>query len=42
MYTKRVTTRKNGKAYTYIKLVQSYRQGSRVRQRLVANLGRED
>jgi len=37
-----VTTRKDGKAYTYIKLVQSYRQGGRVRQRLVANLGRED
>jgi hypothetical protein len=42
LYAKRVTTRKDGKVYTYLKLVQSYRDGGRVRQRLVANLGRED
>jgi uncharacterized protein DUF4277/DDE family transposase len=42
MYTKRVQVRRGDKTYTYLKLVQSYRQGGRVRQRVVANLGRED
>lgn len=42
MYTKRVRVRRGDKTYTYLKLVQSYRQGGRVRQRVVANLGRED
>ena len=43
MYAKRVTTRKAGKIYRYLKLVQSYRDPAdgRVRQRLVANLGPE-
>jgi Domain of unknown function (DUF4277)/Transposase DDE domain len=42
MYTKRVRVRRGDRTYTYLKLVQSYRQGGRVRQRVVANLGRED
>ena len=42
MYTKRVQVRRGDKTYTYLKLVQSYREGGRVRQRVVANLGRED
>jgi hypothetical protein len=42
LYAKRVTARKDGKTYTYIKLVHAYRQGGRVGQRLAATLGRED
>jgi hypothetical protein len=42
MYTKRVQVRRGDKTYTYLKLVRSYREGGRVRQRVVANLGRED
>jgi transposase len=42
MYTKRVRVRRGEKSYVYLKLVESYRDGGRVRQRVVANLGRED
>jgi hypothetical protein len=42
MYTKRVQVRRGDKTYVYLKLVESYREGGRVRQRVVANLGRED
>jgi transposase len=42
MYTKRVQVRRGDKSYVYLKLVESYRDGGRVRQRVVANLGRED
>lgn len=42
MFTKRVTVRRGEKTYVYLKLVESYRDGGRVRQRVVANLGRED
>lgn len=42
MYTKRVQVRRGDKTYVYVKLVESYRDGGRVRQRVVANLGRED
>jgi Domain of unknown function (DUF4277)/Transposase DDE domain len=42
MYTKRVQVRRGEKTYVYVKLVESYRDGGRVRQRVVANLGRED
>ena len=39
-----MTTRKGGKIYRYLKLVESYRdpQDGHVRQRLVANLGPEE
>ena len=42
MFTKRVRVRRGDKSYVYVKLVESYRDGGRVRQRVVANLGRED
>jgi transposase len=42
MYTKRVQVRRGDKTYVYLKLVESRREGGRVRQRVVANLGRED
>jgi transposase len=42
MVTKRVRVRRGDKSYVYVKLVESYREAGRVRQRVVANLGRED
>lgn len=42
MYLKRVQVRRGRNIYRYLKLVESYRDGGRVRQRVVANLGRED
>jgi transposase len=42
LYLKRVTTRKAGRTYTYLKLVHAFRDGDRVRQRVVANLGPEE
>jgi len=42
MYTKRVQVRRGDTTYVYVKLVESYREAGRVRQRVVANLGRED
>ncbi len=42
LYAKRVITRRGDRRYAYLKLVESYRDHGRVRQRLVANLGRED
>lgn len=42
MYTKRVRVRRGDKTYVYVKIVESYRDGGRVRQRVIANLGRED
>ena len=42
MYVKRVQVQRGSNRYSYLKLVESYREGGRVRQRVVANLGRED
>lgn len=42
MYLRHTTVRKNGKAHTYWALVRSVRQGSKVRQELVACLGELD
>lgn len=42
MYLRHTTRRKNGKAHTYWLLVQSVREGGRVRQRVVATLGSLD
>lgn len=42
MYPKRVQVRRGDKTYVYLKLVQSYRDQGRVRQRVIATLGRED
>jgi transposase len=42
MYTKRVRVRRGDKNYVYLKIVESYRENGRTRQRVVANLGRED
>ena len=42
MYLRHTTVRKKGKTHTYWNLVRSVRQGSRVRQEVVARLGKLD
>lgn len=42
MYLRHTTVRRKGKTHTYWKLVRSVRQGGRVRQEVVAHLGRLD
>ncbi|HEY5665086.1 MAG TPA: IS1634 family transposase [Gammaproteobacteria bacterium] len=42
MYLRHTTRRRNGKAHTYWTLVRSVRQGSKVRQETVAQLGKLD
>jgi len=42
VYLRHTTVRRKGKSYTYWKLVRSVRQGNRVRQEVVAHLGRLD
>ncbi|MFZ5898973.1 MAG: hypothetical protein ACOYU7_07405 [Bacillota bacterium] len=39
MFFRRVTTRRKGKEYVYLKLIETYREGGKVKQRVVANLG---
>lgn len=42
MFLKRATVRQGDRTYVYLQLVRSYREGGRVRQKVVATLGRED
>jgi transposase len=42
MYVKRVTVKRGESSYVYLRLVEAYREGGRVRHRVIANLGRED
>lgn len=42
MYVKRATVKRGESSYVYLRLVQAYREGGRVRHRVIANLGRED
>lgn len=42
MFVKRTSVRSGGRQLTYLQLVESYRDGDKVRQRVVAKLGRED
>jgi len=39
MFFRKITTKKNGKEYVYVKLIENYRQDGRVKQRVVANFG---
>ncbi len=39
MFFRKVVSRSNGKEYTYVKLIENYREGSKVKQRVIANLG---
>ena len=40
MFFRKITTRTEGKEYTYVKLIENYRQGSQIKQRVIANLGK--
>jgi hypothetical protein len=42
MYVKRTTVKRGETSYVYLRLVEAYRDGGRVRHRVLANLGRED
>lgn len=42
MYLRHTTVRRQGKTHTYWRLVRSVRHGGRVRQEVVAHLGRLD
>ncbi len=42
MFFRKITSKSNGKEYTYLKLIENYRQGDKVKQRVVANLGSLD
>jgi hypothetical protein len=42
MYVKRVTVKRGENSYVYLRLVEAYRDGGKVRHRVIANLGRED
>lgn len=39
MFFRKVTSKTNGKEYTYVKLIENYREGNKVKQRVIANLG---
>lgn len=42
MYVKRTTVTRGDTSYVYLRLVEAYRDGGKVRHRVIANLGRED
>ena len=42
MFFRKVTSKSNGKEYTYVKLIENYREGNKVKQRVLANLGNID
>ncbi|MCG8403168.1 MAG: hypothetical protein MJA84_16480 [Firmicutes bacterium] len=42
MFFRKVTSKSNGKEYTYLKLIENYRVGNKVKQRVIANLGSLD
>jgi len=42
VFFRKITTRSNGKEYTYLKLIENYREGAKVKQRVIANFGSMD
>ncbi|GAB6181483.1 hypothetical protein JCM14036_28020 [Desulfotomaculum defluvii] len=42
MFFRKITTKKNGKEYVYIKLIENYRSNGKIKQRVVANFGSVD
>ncbi|MCL6638631.1 MAG: hypothetical protein K6T80_02985 [Firmicutes bacterium] len=42
MFFRKITSRKKGKEYNYLKLIENYRDGNKIKQRVVANLGSLD
>jgi len=39
VFFRKITTKKNGKEYVYVKLIENYRQDGKVKQRVIANFG---
>ncbi|HHW42591.1 MAG TPA: hypothetical protein GXX25_02050 [Desulfotomaculum sp.] len=39
MFFRKIISRSGGKEYAYLKLIENYREGSKVKQRVIANLG---
>ncbi|ABO49954.1 hypothetical protein Dred_1424 [Desulforamulus reducens MI-1] len=39
MFFRKITTKKNGREYVYVKLIENYRQAGKVKQRVIANFG---
>lgn len=39
MFFRKITSRGKDKEYTYLKLIENYREGDKVKQRVIANLG---
>lgn len=39
MFLSKVTTRKKGKDYVYVKLIENFREDGKVKQRVLANYG---
>ncbi|RYD02283.1 hypothetical protein N752_26070 [Desulforamulus aquiferis] len=39
MFFRKITTKKNGKEYVYVKLIENYRSDGKVKQRVIANFG---
>lgn len=42
MFFRKIICRSNGKEYAYLKLIENYREGGKVKQRVLANLGNLD
>jgi len=39
VFFRKVVTRRHGRAYTYLKLIENYREAGKIKQRVIANLG---
>jgi hypothetical protein len=39
LFFRKVVTRRHGRAYTYLKLIENYREDGKIKQRVIANLG---
>ncbi|MCF8010987.1 MAG: hypothetical protein K9L17_12285 [Clostridiales bacterium] len=39
MFFRQVKTKRNGKNYTYVKLIENYREDGKIKQKVIANLG---
>ena len=42
MFVRSKSSVRNGAAYEYLQIVRSYREGGKVRQQVIASLGRRD
>ena len=42
LFFRKVVTRRQGREYAYLKLIENYREGGKIKQRVIANLGNID